>query len=95
MIRQLSQTGNLAAKEFLEHLDAMEDSMQKVRSNVLNQNLAPQPVVNNEAPLPFTAPMMTAGMALAEPFLKEFLADTDLTISGVYNSTFDLLQTPY
>lgn len=95
IIRQLSRMGNFAAKEFLEHLDAMEDSMQKVRQNVLNLSLAPQLVMSDAAPLPLYVPMMTAGMALAEPSLQEFLADTDLTIDGIDNPTFDPLQTPY
>ncbi|KAF3052626.1 hypothetical protein E8E11_010827 [Didymella keratinophila] len=95
IIRQLSQMGNFAAKEFLEHLDAMEDSMQKVRQNSLDLSLGPQPSMSGAAPLPLSAPMMTAGMALAEPSLQEFLADTDLTINGIDNPTFDPLQTPY
>lgn len=87
--------GNFAAKEFLEHLNAMEDSMRKARQSVPNLSLAPQPVMSDAALLPLSGPMMTAGMALAEPSLQEFLADTDLTISGIDNPTFDPLQTPY
>ncbi|KAF3039496.1 hypothetical protein E8E12_002880 [Didymella heteroderae] len=95
IIRQLSHMGNFAAKEFLEHLDAMEDSIQKARQSVSNPSVAQQLVISDAASLPSSAPMMTAGMALAEPSLQEFLADTDLTFSGIDNPTFDPLQTPY
>ncbi|KAJ4337039.1 hypothetical protein N0V95_008455 [Ascochyta clinopodiicola] len=96
IIRQLSQSGNFAAKEFCEHLDAMEESMERVRNNRLVQNLAQNvPVVNSEATAPFTAPVITASMALAEPSLQEFLAETDLAISEIDNPSFDPLQTPY
>lgn len=87
--------GNFAAKEFLEHLDAIEDSMRKISREVLNINIAPQPVMGDAAPLSLSARVMTAGMALAEPSLQEFLADTDLTIDGISNTIFDPLQTPY
>lgn len=69
--------------------------MQKVRSDLLNQNFAPQLVMSDAPPLSLPASMVTAGMALAEPSLQEFLADTDLAISGIDNPTFDPLQTPY
>jgi proline utilization trans-activator len=95
IIRQLGQMGNFAAKEFLEHLDAIEDSMHKVRQNVSNASPAQQLVISDAAALPLSAPMMTAGMALAEPSLQDFLADTGLTISGIDNPTFDPLQMPY
>lgn len=96
IIRQLSQSGNFAAKEFCEHLDAMEESMEKIRNDGLTQHIAPcAPIFSNETVVPFTGPMMTAGMALAEPSLQEFLAETDFAISDTDNSSFDPLQTPY
>jgi proline utilization trans-activator len=96
IIRQLSQSGNFSAKEFCEHLDAMEESMQRVRNDGLVQMLAPHvPNINHEAMATSTVPMMTAGMALADPSLQEFLAETDLAISDIDNPSFDPLQTPY
>lgn len=96
IIRQLSLSGNFAAKEFGEHLHAIEESMERVRNNNPTQSYtAHVPILNNEATVLFTAPMMTAGMALAEPSLQEFLAETDLAISDIDNPSFDPLQTPY
>lgn len=96
IIRQLSQSGNFAAKEFCEHLDAMQESMEKIRNDNLAQRITPPaPPFSNEPVVPFTGSMMTAGMALAEPSLQEFLAETDLAISDIDNPSFDPLQTPY
>ncbi|KAL1605677.1 hypothetical protein SLS59_003480 [Nothophoma quercina] len=96
IIRQLSQSGNFAAKEFCEHLDAMQESMEKIRNDNLAQHIAPPASpFSNEPVVPFTGSMMTAGMALAEPSLQEFLAETDLAISDIDNPSFDPLQTPY
>lgn len=96
IIRQLSQSGNFAAKEFCEHFNAMEESMEKVRNDGLIQNIAPRvPNVSQEAMVPFTGPIMTAGMALAESSLQEFLAETDLAISNIDIPSLDPLQTPY
>lgn len=86
---------SFATKEFLEHLDAIEDSMYRVRGNVSNENLVPQLVISNDPLLPLAAPVVTAGMALAEPSFQEFLADTDVTISSIDNPTFDPLHTLY
>lgn len=70
--------------------------MEKVRNSRVANSLTPHmPMVDNGPTLPFAAPIMTAGMALAEPSLQEFLAETDLAISGIDSSSFDPLQTPY
>ncbi|KAJ8117867.1 hypothetical protein OPT61_g1032 [Boeremia exigua] len=96
IIRQLNQSGNFAAQEFCAHLDAMEESMEKACSTSSMQSLAPRvPIAGNENIVPLATHMMTAGMALAEPSLQEFLAETDLAISGIDNPSFDPLQTPY
>lgn len=74
----------------------MEESMQRVRDNSSIQHLAQRlPITSNGPTLPFTTQTMTAGMALAEPSLQEFLAETDLAISEIDNPSFDPLQTPY
>lgn len=74
----------------------MEESMQRVRNNSSMPPLAQGlPIAGNDATLPFTTQMMTAGMALAEPSLQEFLAETDFAISETDNPSFEPLQTPY
>lgn len=74
----------------------MEESMEKVRNNTSMQALAPgMPIAGNETALPLPTQMVTAGMALAEPSLQEFLSETDLAISDIDNPSFDPLQTPY
>lgn len=96
MIRQLSQSGNFAAIEFCEHLDAIRDDIEQIRCGTSIQPQArPFTVTSDEVQLPYSAYTMTAGMALAEPSMQEFLAESDLAISGIDNATFDPLQTPY
>ncbi len=96
MLRQLMQSGNFVATEFCAHLDAMEESMERVCHTSSLQSLAPRlSMAGDEAISPLTTSMMTAGMALAEPSLQEFLAETDLAMSDIDNPSFDPLQTPY
>jgi hypothetical protein len=73
----------------------MKESMENVRNDSLTQGSARVLDISPEDIVPFTGPMMTAGMALAEPSLQEFLAETDLAINDINNPSFDPLQTPY
>lgn len=95
IIHQLMRSGNFAGKEFCEHLDAIRESMKQVRDGMSNTSIAPNVSIADEAPLAFTAHAVTAEMALAEPSLQEFLAETDLAISGVDTPDLDPLQIPY
>ncbi|RAR01767.1 c6 transcription factor [Stemphylium lycopersici] len=96
LLRQLAQSGNYGAKEFVEHTDAMEQSMQLV-SNTSFALVPPrqQPLADPESMLPPPSEAMTAGMALADPSLQYFLSESDLDLQALSNPSFGGLQTPY
>ncbi|KAF2129404.1 hypothetical protein P153DRAFT_316318 [Dothidotthia symphoricarpi CBS 119687] len=96
LLRQLNQSGNYGAHEFCRHIDAIEQSIQSVLNNNSTQRISRLPSdLNQETVYSLARPTMTAGMALAEPSLQEFLADNDLNMQGFDNHTFDALQTPF
>ncbi len=96
LLRQLAQSGNYGAKEFIEHMNAIEQSMQLVTST----NCAPgppqqSPLADAELLLPASSEAMTAGMALANPSLQYFLSESDLDLQAFSNPASGGLQTPY
>lgn len=96
MIRQLAQSGNFAAKEYCEHLDAIQESIEHVyRQTSVQEHAHVATSVNDDTGLLSSIYTMTAGMALAEPSMQEFLAETDLAISGIDDTCFDPLQIPH
>ncbi|KAF2833524.1 hypothetical protein CC86DRAFT_389739 [Ophiobolus disseminans] len=90
LLRQLDQSGSFVAKEFCEHIDAMQKSMAAVYNGATTRTItssrlgADQGVATS---FPTNGP--TAGMALAEPSFRDFLAETDLDIQGFDDSIFD------
>ncbi|KAH7396325.1 fungal-specific transcription factor domain-containing protein [Pyrenochaeta sp. MPI-SDFR-AT-0127] len=95
-LRQLDQSGSYGAKEFCEHIDAMQKSMAAVRSDT-STLLASRALLDaDQAAMGVsTEPGLTAGMALAEPSFQDFLAETDLDIQEFDSSAFDGLHTLY
>ncbi|CAN9233375.1 unnamed protein product [Alternaria alternata] len=96
LLRQLAQSGNYGAKEFVKHMDAIEQSMQLVADTSFALGRPQQPsVASAEQLLPPSSEAMTAGMALADPSLRYFLSESDLDLQAFSNPAFDELQTPY
>ncbi|RYN72346.1 hypothetical protein AA0117_g8656 [Alternaria alternata] len=96
LLRQLAQSGNYGAKEFVKHMDAIEQSMQLVADTSFALGRLQQPsVASAEQLLPPSSEAMTAGMALADPSLRYFLSESDLDLQAFSNPAFDELQTPY
>lgn len=52
-------------------------------------------VTEQETPLSYTGSGITAGMALAEPLLQEFLAETDLNLQFFDAQSSEGLQMPF
>jgi hypothetical protein len=90
LLRQLDRSGSYVAKEFCEHIDAMQKSMTAARSGTSTETLSrPWQNTNQETAACPSVPELTAGMALAEPSLRDFLAVTDLDTQGFDDSLFD------
>ncbi|KAF2014081.1 fungal-specific transcription factor domain-containing protein [Aaosphaeria arxii CBS 175.79] len=96
LLQQLDRSGSFGAKEFCEHIDAMQQSMAAVHESDLVLSL-PQITPNtNEGTLESLGGNgLTASMALAEPSFQDFLADTDLVIQGFDNPSIDNPNTLY
>ncbi|KAB2577777.1 putative transcriptional regulatory protein [Lasiodiplodia hormozganensis] len=93
---QLEQNGNFAAKEFCRHIDAMRRIMQEARGTetyAVNpsapQSSAAAGVVQGEEVQYTPGSMVTAGMALAEPSLQEFLSQPDIDLRFIDTSIYD------
>lgn len=96
LLRQLARSGNYGAKEFVKHMDAIEQSMQLVADTSFALGRPQQTsVASAEQLLPPSSEAMTAGMALADPSLRYFLSESDLDLQAFSNPAFDELQTPY
>ncbi|KAH7084254.1 fungal-specific transcription factor domain-containing protein [Paraphoma chrysanthemicola] len=94
LLRQLDQSGSLVAKEFCEHIDAMQKSMAAIREDTACQHISrPWPTAEQEAGAISSGFELTAGMALAVPSLQDFLADTELNTQIFDDSLFDSTQT--
>ncbi|KAF2637307.1 hypothetical protein P280DRAFT_509928 [Massarina eburnea CBS 473.64] len=89
LLHQLRQSGNFGAKEFCEHIDAIKPSMEtfEEHSSTQYQSMSHSLIA--------TEPNLTAGMALVDPSLQEFLADPNLDFPTSTNLNFDALQAPY
>jgi proline utilization trans-activator len=99
ILQQIAQTGNFGAKEFCEHIGAIKQSMAEARpENVEDDDsisaVTPYTGPNNEALGANAGFTMTAGMALTEPSLQEFLAEPDLNLQ-IFEPSFDGSQTQY
>lgn len=90
LLRQLDGTGSCVAKEFCGHVDAMQSSIAAVRSDtsIRSVRLNEHDTSQDAAALSHGTGL-TAGMALADPSLRNFLAETDLDIQAFDNSLFD------
>lgn len=87
LLRQLERVGNFAAKEFCKHVDAMKAVMEAFSgdgqshadeaSTTIRASVMPN-VFQDIGPSANAGSMVTAGMALAEPSLQEFLSQPDL-----------------
>ena len=91
LLGELKQNGNFAAIEFCRHTDAVRhfqaQFLQKNRDNTVDgRNLAAGP---SRTTVPTdnsdSTALVTAGMALTEPLLQEFLAQPDLDLSFMYD----------
>ncbi|KAL1631432.1 hypothetical protein SLS54_000192 [Diplodia seriata] len=93
---QLMQNGNFAAKEFCQHIDAMRRIMQEARGTEpygadpsAAQASAAAGAVQGEEFQYTPGSMVTAGMALAEPSLQEFLSQPDIDLRFIDTSIYD------
>lgn len=91
LLRQLERSGSFVAKEFCEHIDAMQSSIAAIDcSFVLGQSVqGPEQNNESEAVAASVGTGLTAGMALAEPSFRDFLAETDLDTQGFDNFVFE------
>ncbi|KAF2089029.1 hypothetical protein K490DRAFT_37986, partial [Saccharata proteae CBS 121410] len=107
---QLDQNGNFGAKDICPHMEAMRDIL---KSNPCRNERASSDSFTANPPIPVSAlpnamqdvgffyspgSMVTAGMALAEPSLQEFLAqpnlDLDLGETPLYDDALQGLYWP-
>jgi hypothetical protein len=100
ILEQLDQSGNYGAKEFCQHLDAMKKCMAianelRGRESQMGPVSLFTDVTEQETPLSYTGSGITAGMALAEPLLQEFLAETDLNLQFFDAQSSEGLQMPF
>ncbi|PSN65683.1 hypothetical protein BS50DRAFT_396162 [Corynespora cassiicola Philippines] len=94
LLRQLDLSGSFVAREFCEHVDAMQKSMAATHSGTSIEALSRHRQGTNEEPAASSSGReLTAGMALADPSLRDFLAETDLGIPGFDDSMFDNSRT--
>lgn len=90
LLRQLDGSGSFVAKEFCEHIDAMQSSIAAIRSDTSIQSVRmSEQNTREEAAVSSCGFGLTAGMALADPSLRDFLAETDLDFQALDNSLFD------
>jgi len=90
LLKQLAGSGNLCAKEYVEHVEAIRSSMAAIKEGAPP---AHQPVSRGNVSAggaqvtanPLATSAMTAGMALADPLLQGFLADTNLDMQALDN----------
>lgn len=87
LLDQLAQNGNFGAKEFSLHANAIkrtiQEFVQKKNSGMADSSEAePRPsYAVDQEPQPLSGGSgITAGMALAEPSLQEFLAQSDFDL---------------
>ena len=84
-LMELQRNGNFAAKEYCSHIDAMVTSMETFRiqmgKGTNEPGAQPSEIINLRPldPFPVAEPqvgpsLVTAGMALAEPSIEEFMA---------------------
>ncbi|KAF2015284.1 hypothetical protein BU24DRAFT_441097 [Aaosphaeria arxii CBS 175.79] len=98
MLEQLAQSGSFAGKEYIQHIDAIKQSMAQSypfgssAEPLPTPSVAPQVGVRNEVSSENSTMTMTAGMALAAPSLQEFLAAPDLNLPLFEPSTLDGTQ---
>lgn len=96
LLRQLDQAGSFGAKEFCEHIDAMQQSMAAVRTGDMQHVLPATLLEGGQSTIESgNGNRMTAGMALAEPSFQDFLAGTTLGMQMFDDSSFDGFHTPY
>ncbi|EKG22123.1 Transcription factor fungi [Macrophomina phaseolina MS6] len=95
-LSQLDQGGNFAAKEFCRHIDAMKGLMREVGgtgSYAVDPSVPPSSAlpgaVQGEEMQYTPGSMVTAGMALAEPSLQQFLSQPDLDLRFIDTSIYD------
>lgn len=103
-IQQLSQSGNFAAMEFSQHLSALQvelpsptnqhDANCDLRSGTLT-GPATSSVSQEEETWLYNPHSITPEMALAEPFLQNFLSQTDLDMSLIDQAYDAELQSFY
>ncbi|KAF2189095.1 hypothetical protein K469DRAFT_737342 [Zopfia rhizophila CBS 207.26] len=99
-LAQLKQSGNFAASEFCGHFDAMKVCMEatpwgKNQSN--SASSAMNPALTTTRPLdaiqdtgmPYAGTIVTAGMALTEPTLDEFLSQPNLDLGFLDTLVYD------
>lgn len=91
LLSELKQNGNFAAVEFCRHTDAMRHSqalfLRKIGNTAVDgRNLGTGPF-RTAVPTDNidSTSLVTAGMALTEPWFQEFLAQPDLDLSFMYN----------
>lgn len=90
LLRQLDGSGSCVAKEFCEHVDAMQSSIAAVHSDTSSQSTRTnEQNTSQEDVTTICEPGPTAGMALADPSLRDFLAETNLDIQAFDSSLFD------
>lgn len=87
LLRQLDRCGNFAAKEFCEHIDAMQQSMATV-SDIISLELVSHAIPDEDPDVPasLTRTGLTAGMALAQPSFQDLLANADFEMQGFDDS---------
>jgi proline utilization trans-activator len=84
-LEQLQNNGNYCAREFYGHINAMKRSMDLLNSRgretltSKSTTFASRELADIRS-IPRTSTFITAGMALAEPSLQEFLAQPNLDI---------------
>ncbi|KAJ4984807.1 fungal specific transcription factor domain-containing protein [Stagonosporopsis vannaccii] len=90
LLRQLEGSGSFVAKEFCEHVDAMQSSIAAInRSYDSGQSAQRVEHISGSGAAGSIGTGLTAGMALAEPSFRDFLAETDLDTQGFDDFVFD------
>ena len=91
LLGELKENGNFAAIEFCRHLDAMKRSQEEFLHKIDGAASDVRAVDTGPSRTAFPPGnindglLVTAGMALTEPSLQEFLAQPDLDLSFMYN----------
>lgn len=100
LLDQLAQNGNFGAKEFSLHANAIRTTMQEAvqKKNGGSTDSIEADTRPSYAPNPEVQPLsgsITAGMALAEPSLQEFLAQSDFDLQFLDVPPFPGSGNPY